>query len=114
MSENQDRLADRRQALMECIDRLPEQSKQLLQMKYDQGLSFASMAEGLKRSIDSLKMALFRVRRACWNVRREDSVSWNSTNDSHSFGVYRQPDVNPEPTFPFTPGMLPFARFLEE
>jgi RNA polymerase sigma-70 factor (ECF subfamily) len=64
LEENQDRLADRRQALMECIDRLPEQSRQLLQLKYDQGLSFGAMADRLKRSLDSLKMALSRVRRA--------------------------------------------------
>lgn len=55
---------DRRQVLMECIDRLPEKSKRLLQMKYEQGLSFAAMAERLQRSLDSLKMALCRVRQA--------------------------------------------------
>jgi len=55
---------ERRQALMECIDHLPEKSKQLLQMKYEQGLSFAFMAERLQRSIDSLKMAVCRVRQA--------------------------------------------------
>ena len=64
LNERQDHWADRRQALMECIDRLPEKSKRLLQMKYEQGLSFASMAERLQRSIDSLKMGLCRVRQA--------------------------------------------------
>ena len=49
---------------MECIDRLPEKSKQLLQMKYEEGLSFALMAERLSRSLESLKMALSRVRTA--------------------------------------------------
>jgi RNA polymerase sigma-70 factor (ECF subfamily) len=53
---------ERRQALMECIDGLPEKSRQLLQMKYEQGLSFADMAQQLARTIDSLKMALCRVR----------------------------------------------------
>jgi RNA polymerase sigma-70 factor (ECF subfamily) len=64
LAEKQDYWAERRQALMECIDRLPEPSKQLLRMKYDQGLSFAAMAAQLRRSVDSLKMALCRVRRA--------------------------------------------------
>jgi RNA polymerase sigma-70 factor (ECF subfamily) len=49
---------------MECIDGLPEKSRQLLQMKYEQGLSFADMARQLARTIDSLKMALCRVRQA--------------------------------------------------
>ena len=63
-NEQQDSWVERRQALMECIDRLPEKSRQLLQMKYDQGLSLAAMAERLDRSLDSLKMALCRVRQA--------------------------------------------------
>jgi RNA polymerase sigma-70 factor (ECF subfamily) len=64
LAEKQDYWAERRQALMECIDRLPEPSKQLLRMKYDQGLSFAAMAAHLRRSVGGLKMALCRVRRA--------------------------------------------------
>jgi RNA polymerase sigma-70 factor (ECF subfamily) len=64
LNENQDHWAERRQALMECIDRLPEKAKRLLRMKYEQGLSFAGMAQRLRRSVDSLKMALCRVRRA--------------------------------------------------
>jgi len=64
LTDHHDYWADRRQALMECVDRLPEKSKQLLQMKYEQGLSFASMAEQLGRSLESLKMALCRVRSA--------------------------------------------------
>jgi RNA polymerase sigma-70 factor, ECF subfamily len=64
LNEQQDTPDDRRQALMECVDRLPEKSKQLLQMKYEKGLSFGSMAKQLQRSIDSLKMALCRVRQS--------------------------------------------------
>jgi RNA polymerase sigma-70 factor (ECF subfamily) len=63
-NENPDYWAERRQALMECIERLPGRSKRLVEMKYDQGLSFAAMAQQLRRSVDSLKMALCRVRRA--------------------------------------------------
>ena len=62
LNERQDYWADRRQALMECIDRLPDKSRQLLQLKYDEGLSLAAMAERLQRSVDGLKMALCRVR----------------------------------------------------
>jgi RNA polymerase sigma-70 factor (ECF subfamily) len=62
LNEQPDDWSDRRHALMECMDRLPAKSRELLQMKYDRGLSFAAMAERLKRSVDSLKMALCRVR----------------------------------------------------
>jgi len=62
LNEHPQAADNRRQALMECIDRLPEKSKRLLQMKYEQGVSFAGMAERLERSMESLKMALCRVR----------------------------------------------------
>ena len=64
MNESQDPWTERRQALMECIDLLPSQSKRLLHMKYDQGLTFAAMADLLRRTKDSLKMALCRLRQA--------------------------------------------------
>ena len=64
MNESQDPWIERRQALMECIDQLPRPSKRLLHMKYDQGLTFAAMAEALRRTKDSLKMALCRLRQA--------------------------------------------------
>jgi RNA polymerase sigma-70 factor (ECF subfamily) len=64
LDEHQDEWAGRKQVLLECIGCLPDKSKQLLQMKYDQGLSFAAMAERLKHSVDGLKMALVRVRRS--------------------------------------------------
>jgi RNA polymerase sigma-70 factor (ECF subfamily) len=64
LDENPDPWADRRRALQECIDQLPPPARRLLEMKYDQGMSFAAMAERLHRSIDSLKMAMSRLRRA--------------------------------------------------
>lgn len=64
LNEHQDYWAERRQALMECIDRLPDKSRELLQLKYDEGLSLAAMAQRLQRSADGLKMALCRVRQA--------------------------------------------------
>ena len=64
MNETPDHWAERRQALMECIDRLPKQSKRLLDLKYERGLSFAAMADLLKRTTNGLKMALCRLRQA--------------------------------------------------
>lgn len=64
IQENEDHWAERRQALMECVDDLPRQSKRLLVLKYDRGLTFAAMAELLDRTRDGLKMALSRLRLA--------------------------------------------------
>lgn len=64
MDEMEDHWAERRQALLECIDTLPQHSRRLLQLKYTRGLSFAAMAELLHRTKESLKMALSRVRQA--------------------------------------------------
>lgn len=64
MNEAPDHWAERRQAVLECIDRLPKQSKRLLDLKYDRGLSFAAMADLLKRTKDGLKMAMCRLRQA--------------------------------------------------
>jgi RNA polymerase sigma-70 factor, ECF subfamily len=64
MEESHDHWAERRQALMECIDRLPRQSKRLLHLKFDRGLTFTAMAELLRRTRDGLKMALCRLRQA--------------------------------------------------
>ncbi|GBD36580.1 ECF RNA polymerase sigma factor SigW [bacterium HR36] len=64
LNEQPEDWSDQRQALLECIDQLPDRSRQLLRMKYDEGLSFATMAERLGRSVGGLKMALCRVRLA--------------------------------------------------
>ncbi len=62
LTEHDDSWRERRQALMECIDLLPERSRQLLVLKYDRGLTFAAMAGLLRRTKESLKMALCRIR----------------------------------------------------
>jgi RNA polymerase sigma-70 factor (ECF subfamily) len=78
LDEHPDPWADRRQALMECIDILPERSRQLLHMKYDQGLSFAAMARRLERSVDALKMALCRIRQALLECADRRLSTWEA------------------------------------
>ncbi|MCS7016518.1 MAG: sigma-70 family RNA polymerase sigma factor [Gemmatales bacterium] len=64
LNEQPDKWLEKQRALMECIEQLPQKAKQLVQMKYEEGLSFAAMAERLQRSMESLKMALCRIRQA--------------------------------------------------
>jgi len=61
---NRDYWLARQQALNECMDTLPERSKHLLRLKYEQGFSAEKVAEELLQSAASVLMALSRVRRA--------------------------------------------------
>jgi RNA polymerase sigma-70 factor (ECF subfamily) len=54
--------AERQQQLMECIDRLPEKSKDLLQLKYERGLRVADIASRLGRTEDAIMKTLSRIR----------------------------------------------------
>ncbi len=59
---NRDYWLARQQALHECIETLPERSKRLLRLKYEQGLSAQSVASQLVQSAAAVLMALSRVR----------------------------------------------------
>ena len=53
----------REKALGECIQSLPEKSKRLLRLRYDEGHSFEEVAELVNKSVSSVMMALSRIRR---------------------------------------------------
>ena len=59
----QERWTARRRALTECVKGLPEQSKQILALKYERGLTVVAIAERVQRSYDAVMMLLSRVRR---------------------------------------------------
>src|SRR6185369_5292751 len=61
---NQDYWRGRREALSECIQELPERSRQLLRLKYEEGLSADQAADRLRQSGAAVLMALSRLRRA--------------------------------------------------
>ena len=63
-SSDEEYQLDRRNALMTCLENLPNYSRDLLRLKYEKGLAFSKMSEQLERSSSSLMMALSRVRRA--------------------------------------------------
>ena len=53
----------RRQALADCVQELPEKSKRLLSLRYEQGDPIAKIAESVAQSQGSVMMALSRLRR---------------------------------------------------
>jgi len=54
----------RRQALIECVSSLPGNSRELVRLKYEQGLSVDAVAERVQRPYSGILMALSRVRKA--------------------------------------------------
>lgn len=54
----------RRHALSGCLERLPEESRRLLQLKYEEGLQSEEIAQRLRRTSAAVMMALSRVRQA--------------------------------------------------
>ena len=56
--------SSRKQALIECVSSLPGTSRELIQLKYEQGLSVDSVARRVGRPYAGILMALSRVRKA--------------------------------------------------
>src|SRR5262245_27835616 len=54
----------RRQALIECVGSLPGHSRELIHLKYEQGLSVEAVAGRVQRPYAGIMMALSRVRKA--------------------------------------------------
>ena len=54
--------SSRRQWLAECVESLPEKSKEVLRLKYVQGLKAGEIARRQNRSLDAVLKALSRVR----------------------------------------------------
>ena len=61
---SEDRWSDRQHALMQCVEALPEKSRQLLKLKYDEGFSISSIATHLRQSTAAVVKALMRLRQA--------------------------------------------------
>jgi RNA polymerase sigma-70 factor (ECF subfamily) len=51
-------------ALEECVAKLPAEQQQLVEMRYQQDLTSAMIAERLKSTADAVRMTLYRVRTA--------------------------------------------------
>ena len=57
-------LDERAQRLARCIERLPPEHRQLLRLRYSDGLAIDAMSRQLERTEDAVYRALSRVRRA--------------------------------------------------
>ena len=58
------RLEESRDALRNCLTRLSEQNRELIQLRYYRGNSIGAIAEALQRSVEAIKVSLLRIRRS--------------------------------------------------
>lgn len=63
-AEREDPRSDRRHALNQCVEALPEKSKQLLTLKYAESFSIRAIATHLRQSTAAVIKALLRLRQA--------------------------------------------------
>lgn len=64
VAEESSRLEETRVALRECLTRLTEQNRSLIQLRYEHGKSIGSIAEATQRSEEAVKVTLLRIRRS--------------------------------------------------
>ncbi|MEM7010986.1 MAG: sigma-70 family RNA polymerase sigma factor [Verrucomicrobiota bacterium] len=54
--------SERSVALEQCVEKLPDKSRQLLELRYEDGASAEAMAEALNSSAGSIRVMLHRIR----------------------------------------------------
>ncbi len=62
--EDSDRLAERRSVLHRCIETLPAHLREMVGLRYVDGLRLEELAAQLGRNVGAVQMALVRIRRA--------------------------------------------------
>jgi RNA polymerase sigma-70 factor (ECF subfamily) len=70
----------RRRALADCVRTLPERSRRLLHLRYDEGATVEAIAGRLGQSFDAVTKALYRLRRTLADcverrLRREEAMT---------------------------------------
>jgi RNA polymerase sigma-70 factor, ECF subfamily len=65
--ERADELEDRRHAMIQCIEKLPEQHKQIIAERYEPRASVRRMAERRGMTEGALSQSLYRIRAALLN-----------------------------------------------
>lgn len=60
--QQQPQRCTRQEALERCIEKLPEKSRQLLERRYADDASMASVAEAVQSTVASVRVMLYRIR----------------------------------------------------
>jgi len=64
VQQRREKIDERRDALQKCVQMLPSPQRQLLEMRYDSGVTLDEIAEKLNRPMGSIRQTLFRIREA--------------------------------------------------
>ena len=64
LMERQQAIPSRREALEHCLEKLPDRSRDLVRMKYHDGLKIDEIAEAIQSTTASVRVTLFRIRDA--------------------------------------------------
>jgi RNA polymerase sigma-70 factor (ECF subfamily) len=70
MERDEEKLSAQSQALSGCIEKLPEEMRDLVRLRYEEGRSLGELASGLRQTIAAVNMKLVRVRRALLDCSR--------------------------------------------
>jgi len=62
--QRQEVISRRREALEHCLEKLPDRSRALIRFKYQDGLRIEQIAETIRSTSASVRVALYRVRNA--------------------------------------------------
>lgn len=60
--ERQEVIPARREALEHCLEKLPDRSRRLIRLKYQDGLKIDKIAEAIRSTPASVRVTLFRIR----------------------------------------------------
>ena len=64
MVRHQETFSRRREALEDCLERLPERSRSMIQRRYHEGLNIEQIAAAVRSTPASVRVTLFRIREA--------------------------------------------------
>jgi RNA polymerase sigma-70 factor, ECF subfamily len=57
-------LEDQQRALRRCLSKLPEKSRQILVLRYQQGMSLQDLSHGLRMNLEAVSKWLYRLRKS--------------------------------------------------
>ncbi len=70
LERDEEKLSAQSQALSDCLEKLPEDMRDLVRRRYEEGRSLGELANQLRQSIAAVNMKLVRVRRALLECSR--------------------------------------------
>ena len=72
VSEHDNVLENRREAMQRCVDKLPDSDRELIGLRYLPGAAVKEIAERLGRPANSVCKSLGRIRQSLWDCINED------------------------------------------